>query len=139
VVDSHDSGAADLPFLPQAGRVVWIGGGPDGSVYRLTITGELFRARYQSGSLFPITGAVNANPTSGLPPVNVRFSASATDPDGDALTFRWRFDDQTTLNGATVNRTFTTAGRHENRLEVSDGTDAVFLSPLTIEVGGNRR
>ncbi len=57
----------------------------------------------------------------------MRFDASASsDPDGDPLTLRWRFDaDGAWSEGAALERTFETYGVHPARLEVYDASGTV--------------
>ena len=51
---------------------------------------------------------VSANPTQGLSPLTVAFSsAGTTDPDGDALTYRWDFDGNGEVDSTRPNPTFT--------------------------------
>ena len=50
------------------------------------------------------------------------FDAStSTDPDGDALTYTWFFDDGTTATGPTTSHTYNVAGQHSVLLLADDG------------------
>ncbi|HET6398880.1 MAG TPA: PKD domain-containing protein, partial [Candidatus Thermoplasmatota archaeon] len=67
-----------------------------------------------------------ANVTTGPAPLNVTFTATAMDPDGDMLSFRIEFSDGTpSVNHTTLPTTFThefaTPGEHMVRLVASDG------------------
>ena len=53
------------------------------------------------GNVAPTVQAA-AMPQSGRPPLRVRFSAAGTDPDGDAITYKWDFDDGAVAYGAQV-------------------------------------
>jgi uncharacterized repeat protein (TIGR01451 family) len=56
-------------------------------------------------------------------PLLLRFDGSgSSDPDGDALTYRWDFRDGTTGEGETASHTFPSKGFRVVRLTVSDGT-----------------
>jgi hypothetical protein len=54
----------------------------------------------------------------------VAFSAFACDPDGDALTYSWSFDDGSSTSGMmlTVLRIFRTQGYHFGAIKVTDST-----------------
>ena len=86
------------------GDPVWLGEGPDGSLYYLDLSfaeqqgafndGTLRRMRYLGTSNQPPTVVANGNPLQGQPPLNVSFSSAGTsDPDGDSLTYAWDFGD----------------------------------------------
>ena len=51
------------------------------------------------GNVAPTVQAA-ADPQSGRPPLRVRFSAAGSDPDGDAITYKWDFDDGAAAYGA---------------------------------------
>lgn len=87
----------------------------------------------------------------------VAFSATASDPDGDEVTFNWEFGDGETATGAAVNHSYSSAGDYSVRLVVRDiygygrstsrtlrvsaaNADPVIQSatvPTTAEVGQN--
>jgi PKD repeat protein len=74
-----------------------------------------------------ITGVAPNN--GGVPHVGQRvsFSATATDPDGDNLTYSWDFGDGDDGGGSTVRHPYATAGTKTVTLSVSDGR----ASPVT--------
>jgi len=70
----------------------------------------------------PPTARASALPAEGDAPLTVRFDASASDDaDGDALTYRWVFDDGSTSDGRVVSKTFEQPGTYETTLTVNDG------------------
>jgi PKD repeat protein len=82
----------------------------------------------------PVISSASATPNSGPAPLTVTFSASATDPEGQALTYQWDFTGDGTYDatGATVQHTYTAAGHYDPVLRVSDGTNAV-TQQLTVD------
>jgi DNA/RNA endonuclease G (NUC1) len=73
----------------------------------------------ESGTRAP-TAAVNG-PFSGDEGSAIAMSGSgSSDPDGDALTFRWSFGDGTTATGANVSHTYAQDGSYTVRLVVED-------------------
>jgi PKD repeat protein len=66
-----------------------------------------------------------------------RFTAAASDADGDALTYRWDFGDGSTGAGAWVEHTYRSAGTYTAVVSVSDGTDFVTDS-VTLTLKGKR-
>jgi regulation of enolase protein 1 (concanavalin A-like superfamily) len=77
-------------------------------------------------------------PTSVVVPTNtpVTFSASATDPEGDALSYSWQWHD-TVISGntPTVTRTFSTSGVYTMNCVVSDMKGGVTVRNAVITVG----
>jgi uncharacterized repeat protein (TIGR02543 family) len=61
-----------------------------------------------------------ATPTSGFALLDVTFNASASDPEGDPLSFSWNFGDGTTGTGSNVVHEYGIAGTHQVVLTVSD-------------------
>jgi hypothetical protein len=69
---------------------------------------------------------------------SVQFSVSASDADGDALSFSWSFDDSgDTKAGASVSRSWTTEGDHRARVTVSDRRGGVASSSVIVRVGAS--
>lgn len=69
---------------------------------------------------------------------HVGFGATASDPDGDRLTFAWDFGDGTTESGEALFHVFYASGTFEVKLTVTDGrggvaTDTVRVSARRIE------
>ncbi len=63
-----------------------------------------------------------ASPMQGFIPLSVDFSADAsTDPDGDALSYQWQFEDGSTTTEANPSHTFSEAGEYTVTLTVDDG------------------
>ena len=73
-----------------------------------------------TGTQLP-TARFTATPNSGYLPLAVTFDASAsTDDDGTIASFDWDFGDGNSGSGATVNHTYTAAGRYTTTLLVTD-------------------
>ncbi|PZF82474.1 PKD domain-containing protein [Jiangella anatolica] len=78
---------------------------------------------------------VTATPTSGTVPLDVDFTATATDPEGDdPLTYAWVFGDGGTASGATASHTYTEAGTYDATVTVTDARGAAATEHVTIEV-----
>lgn len=80
---------------------------------------------------------------------DVRFTASAYDPDGEVQSVMWRFSDGVELKGAEVSRSFEAAGPVTATLEVTDNsgstcstdTDSAMVlvnAPPTVDAGPDR-
>jgi len=125
----------DYAFQPSAGTVVSLTQGPEGALYYLQIaSGSLRRIKY-TGDAAPIITDATANPTSGLAPLSVNFSGSATDSDSGTLTYTWRFGDGTSATGQNVSHTYLSDGAYTAFLEVFDGTLTTASDPIEIQVG----
>lgn len=81
--------------------------------------------------------AFSADPISGGAPLEVTFTSSATDPNGDSLTLNWDFGDGATDHGPSVPHIYAAAGTYTATLIASDGRVSDSAS-ATIVVGGNR-
>ena len=62
------------------------------------------------------------------------FLARATDPDGDAVTITWAFDDGTTATGERAAKTWTVPGPHSVTVTATDATGLTTARTLRIEV-----
>ena len=83
----------------------------------------------------PVIESVTADPDSGDAPLEVDFTAEASDPDGDDLTYEWDFDDGGTSNQQNPTHTYTDPGVYEAEVNVSDG-EAQVSDPVTVTVTG---
>jgi len=110
--------------------------GPEGYVYYISIyTGEVRRINYTLGNRQPIL-QISATPVSGLSPLSVTFSSvGSSDPDGDALSYLWKFGDGTTSTQASPLHTYTANGTYTVVAQVFDGNGGTQIRNLTIAVG----
>jgi cytochrome c len=81
--------------------------------------------------------SATADPTSGMVPLKVDFSATATDPEGDIpLAYKWDFGvagaPQPTTPDASY--TYVTAGTYTATVTVTDAKGAITTKPLTVKV-----
>jgi glucose/arabinose dehydrogenase len=147
------SGAVDrvLPFEPPNGSAdgpfgdpVKLVQGPDGAIYYVDIgfndqhvpnPAAIRRLRYALGNLPPVAVA-SANPTSGLPPLQVAFSSAGSfDPEDEPLSYLWEFGDGATSTQANPTHTYQQAGPYVARLRVSDSGSETLSADIEITVG----
>ncbi len=83
----------------------------------------------------PPTVSLNATPTSGNAPLGVEFTANASDPDGDPLTYSWDFGDgDTTGNKNKETHTYQKEGIYTAKITVSDGNGGSDSDSVEIKV-----
>ena len=90
----------------------------------------------------PPTAALAADPTTGAPPLTVRFATAASDPDGDALTCELNFGDGSSAVlacGTAVGHTYADAGRYTAVLTVRDGRGGTARAEQTIAAAAPNR
>ncbi len=81
------------------------------------------------------TVTLKASRTAGKAPLEINFSAVATDPNGDALSYTWNFGDGQTTSGDPVQtHTFTEAGAYTAAVTVADGRGGVTQAERRIAV-----
>ncbi|RNC69397.1 MAG: PKD domain-containing protein [Desulfuromonadales bacterium] len=64
----------------------------------------------------------------------VTFTGSGTDPDGTIASYAWTFGDGTTGSGASVSKTYTTAGTYTATLTVTDNAGATASDTAIVTV-----
>jgi len=140
-----DGTVQSINAFPWTGtQVMDMAFGPDGALYVLDYgTGyfngdansALYRIEHVSGSRSPVAQA-RADRTSGQAPLEVSFSsAGSSDPDGDALSYSWKFGDGGTSTAANPSHTYTANGQYTATLTVSDGTGRSATASVQVTVG----
>jgi hypothetical protein len=83
----------------------------------------------------PTITSATASPNTIQEGGSVTFAATATDPEGDPLTFSWDIDSDGTpeYSGAGATHTFSTAGNYSITVSVSDGINTVS-GTVTVDV-----
>ena len=81
-----------------------------------------------------------ADPATGVAPLEVGFSASALDPDGGTVRYRWDFGDGASALGPSAAHTYTEPGEYQATVTVSDdeGDSATDTVPVTVTAPVNR-
>ena len=82
----------------------------------------------------PTITATSAVPATALTGSPVHFSASGADADGDALSFKWVFDDGTVADGAEVDHAFGAAGLHAATVTVTDSGGLTATAAVPVQV-----
>ncbi len=116
--------------------------GPDGSLYFTAFgnggpgEGALWRIEYSPGNGRPVAD-IDAAPLAGPAPLTVNFDASgSTDPDNDALSYEWDFDDGSPDgSGATVSHEFAAEGQYTVTLTADDGRGKTDTVSVVVTVG----
>ena len=84
----------------------------------------------------PPSANASASKSGGVAPLTVAFSsAGSVDPDGTTLTYNWNFGDGTSSTATNPSKTYSAAGVYSAVLTVSDGTNNVSATPISITVG----
>ncbi len=87
------------------------------------------------GQNYPPVAAASASVAGGVVPLSVNFSsAGSSDPEGSTLTYNWDFGDGSTSTAANPSHTYQSSGVFSAQLTVSDGTNNVSATPITISI-----
>jgi PKD repeat protein len=80
----------------------------------------------------PVISSATSDKTIGVASLPVNFTAAATDPDGDPVSYAWDFGDGGTATGATATHTYTTGGTFSAKLTVTDGKNGSATRTISI-------
>jgi len=133
-VDFHNPGGpTSMRFGPYAGGQ---------ALYYTVLNGGVRRIYYQAGgNTAPSVSSLTATPNSGPLPLNVTFTAAASDPDaGNTLSYFWDFGDgQTaTTSGNSTTHSYPVAGTFVASVRARDNNFAFSAAVTrTINAGGN--
>ncbi|MFD7663944.1 PQQ-dependent sugar dehydrogenase [Streptomyces sp. NPDC059788] len=142
IEQAGDGTVRSINAFPWKGtQVMDMAFGPDGALYVLDYgTGyfngdensALYRIENATGGHSPVAEA-RADRTSGQAPLKVRFGASATDADGDTLTYTWNFGDGTAAHQQNPTHTYRGNGTYTATVTARDpggrtGTASVYLT-----------
>jgi PKD repeat protein len=105
---------------------------------RVTVTDDEGASANQSLTIqvtYLPTATIVANLTSGIEPVNVQFTGSGTDRDGQIVSYHWDFSDGQTSSQQNRSHTYMTNGTYTVTLTVTDnqggtGTDSMIITVL---------
>ncbi|NBP29919.1 MAG: PKD domain-containing protein, partial [Flavobacteriia bacterium] len=122
--------------------------GPDGKIYLLEYgngwftknpDAGLFRIDYNGGNRPPVVSEVKVDKTSGKAPLQVILTATASDPENDALTYSWDLGGGVTKTTTepTLTHTFSTTGEFEIQVSATDPSGLVGKGPLVAVYSGN--
>jgi len=87
----------------------------------------------------PPIASFSYSPTDPVPDTSVTFTASASDPDGDVVGYRWRVDGETIGEGPQFEYSFGTTGTYAVTLVVVDDSGATTTVHQTVSVGPANR
>ena len=143
-------GVAVVMGLAQSGRAAEPGPVDKDAPKEFTTTksGLKFRIRRKSDGAKPkatdtVTVTVGnraptvqlaATPTSGKSPLTVSFTATGSDPDGDALTYSYDFGDGSKATGRTVSHKYTKVGTYTAKVTATDTSGATATAQVVITV-----
>ncbi|HVF90767.1 MAG TPA: PKD domain-containing protein, partial [Blastocatellia bacterium] len=130
VVTSGNSISAVAP-AHAAGRVDVMVTNPDGQSSSLA-------GGFTYVSSRPPTVAITASTLSGMLPLSVSFTSSASDPDGFIASYRWDFGNGQTSTAASPNVIYSSAGSFTARLTVTDNSGATANASVVINVLGGQ-
>jgi glucose/arabinose dehydrogenase len=139
-----DGTVQSINAFPWTGtQVMDMAFGPDGALYVLDYGTAWFGGDENSG-LYRIENATNghspvaeasADVVSGKAPLKVRFTGSATDADGDALTYSWNFGDGTTSSAAGPRHTYKKNGTYTATVTATDPSGRSGSADVRVVVG----
>jgi len=131
------SSTQDLIAAPiQASRSfsLWSDGGAASHQIVILPTPQIITATYVNNTP---TAVLTGTPTSGIAPVNVAFTSTASDAEGDPLTYLLNFGDGVTSTITNTSHLYATPGVYTATLTVTDTLGAAGTGSVTISAPNN--
>lgn len=85
------------------------------------------------GNRFP-TVTASGSPTSGNQPLQVSFTATASDPDGTITSYFWSFGDGSTSEAQNPSHTYSCSGTFNAKVQVTDNNCGIAVATVAITV-----
>jgi len=101
-------------------------------------TGSASVEVFVGGNLDPVVTIDRNPPGNQRVGVPIEFTAIASDPDGDPLTYEWDFGGDATATGRTPTHTFLTVANHTVTVTVSDGRGGSATATTNVNIQANR-
>ena len=122
--------------------------GPDGKIYILEYgngwfaknpDAGLFRIDFNGGNRPPVVTEVKVDKPSGKSPLQVTLTATASDPENDAITYTWDLGAGVTKTTTepTLTHSFTATGEFEIQVTAADPAGLTGKGPLVAVYSGN--
>ena len=86
---------------------------------------------------YPRRVSISADSLVGPAPLDINFTATATDVDGSIASLTWDFGDGTQATGTSVSHTYSTEGTYQVTLVAADDDNAKVPAQVSIQAGGN--
>lgn len=100
----------------------------------LTTDSDVFKLVFEQPNVDPGSPTITASATTAEVDETITFDVSATDPDGDTLTYSWDFGDSTADDGASVTHAYTEAGTYTVTVTADDGNGGTSTQTQSITV-----
>jgi PKD repeat protein len=128
-------------FGSDIGPIVDVDTAPNGNLVYASLGdfsatgGSIQEISYSAQNHSPVADA-RSDATSGVAPLTVHFDGShSSDPDDDALTYHWDFDDGTSSNEMSPVHEYSGAGHYTAKLTVTDGGQKTGTDSVIVQVG----
>ncbi|MEU6119314.1 PQQ-dependent sugar dehydrogenase [Streptomyces sp. NPDC047117] len=144
-IEKGDDGTVQsINAFPWTGtQVMDMAFGPDGALYVLDYGTGYFNGD-ENSALYRIENATDGHSpvaeakvdrTSGQAPLKARFSASATDADGDAITYAWDFGDGSKSTTQNPSHTYKKNGTYTATVTAKDASGRTGSASVHLTVG----
>ncbi|MFI9028284.1 PQQ-dependent sugar dehydrogenase [Streptomyces sp. NPDC053560] len=144
-IEKGDDGTVQsINAFPWTGtQVMDMAFGPDGALYVLDYGTGYFNGD-ENSALYRIENATDGHSpvaeakvdrTSGQAPLKAKFTASATDADGDAITYAWDFGDGSTSTAQNPSHTYKKNGTYTATVTAKDASGRTGSASVHLTVG----